>query len=257
MRHAHRIHAFTLIELLVVLTIMALLIGILLPALGRARETARRVVCLSNLRQMSAATHAYLTNHRDYFPPALHGLYDAGPIYGWDFIHMPDGSTQPGLIWSGGGALEIQQCPGMTGNANWAGDPYTGYNYNTSYLGGPTEPPGGWALVGGMPATARLSEVRSPSTCAVFGDGAFGAGANKFMRSPREGPRDTDIGGAVPARGAGAQAFIHLGATNASFVDGHATAFDTPHRNTYPAALSAMGPNAGFLSDDNRLYDFD
>lgn len=59
------IAGFTLIELLVVIAIIALLIGILLPSLGAARESARTVVCSSNLRQLSVATHAYAAENRD------------------------------------------------------------------------------------------------------------------------------------------------------------------------------------------------
>ena len=60
--------AFTLIELLVVISIIALLIGILLPALGSARSTARSIASLSNLRQIGIAAVAYTAERKDYYP---------------------------------------------------------------------------------------------------------------------------------------------------------------------------------------------
>ncbi len=61
-------HGFTLIELLVVISIIALLIGILLPALGKARETARLIQCAQNQRQVSIAMNVYTEDFDGFFP---------------------------------------------------------------------------------------------------------------------------------------------------------------------------------------------
>lgn len=61
-------HAFTLIELLVTISIIALLISILLPALGRARAAAQQVACLANLQQLGVVYAAYAADHQGYLP---------------------------------------------------------------------------------------------------------------------------------------------------------------------------------------------
>lgn len=62
--------AFTLIELLVVISIIALLISILLPALSSARESAYQIQCSSNLKQIGVAIEAYLGDFKDHYMPS-------------------------------------------------------------------------------------------------------------------------------------------------------------------------------------------
>ena len=64
----HARKGFTLIELLVVMAIMAALAGLLLPALGRAREKGRRTVCMANLKQLGIAIHMYAEDYFERFP---------------------------------------------------------------------------------------------------------------------------------------------------------------------------------------------
>ncbi|MBL8745104.1 MAG: prepilin-type N-terminal cleavage/methylation domain-containing protein [Phycisphaerae bacterium] len=64
-------HAFTLIELLVSIAVIAVLIGLALPAIGRARESARRTSCLSNLRSLGQAIAMYRGSNDDLLPWAV------------------------------------------------------------------------------------------------------------------------------------------------------------------------------------------
>ena len=82
-----RTRAFTLIELLVVVAVIAVLISILLPALGRSREAARAAVCTGNLRQMGLLTRAYATSN-DGLTPALGVPWGRDPY--WAIVLLQD-----------------------------------------------------------------------------------------------------------------------------------------------------------------------
>lgn len=67
--HFCALPAFTLIELLVVIAIIAILAAMLLPALGRAKESGKRIACINNLHQLNLASQMYKDDNQGLFPP--------------------------------------------------------------------------------------------------------------------------------------------------------------------------------------------
>ena len=242
---------FTLVELLVVIGIVAVLVGLLLPALSVVRTQARTTQCLSNLRQLGIAAQRYVADNRGLCPPAV-------IFYGaWDYQTRPTGQVVPGTLWENGTtALQVQQCPEYLLHPDSAGtDPFTGYNYNTSYLG--------HGLGEATVRPAVLSSVPQSQRVAMFGDGQYGAGTDKFMRAPlREVPLGQGDNVDDGTRLAGTQGYRHRGRTNVCYADGHAasvlersTGVGTTAGGTaaYTAGQTAAA-GTGFLSPDDSAY---
>ncbi len=124
------IRAFTLIELLVVIAIIAILAAVLFPVFARARESARKTTCTSNLRQLGQALTMYLQDYDDTFPTA-----NFNDMVGFAFppqLHV-DGSGNPvnlpDIVQPFVKNRQIFVCPTMRAQPGRAQQHPSDYNY--------------------------------------------------------------------------------------------------------------------------------
>jgi prepilin-type processing-associated H-X9-DG protein len=269
-RSCRDVTAFTLVELLVVIGIIATLIAILMPALQKARQAAQTTVCLSNLRQITAAAIAYTNDNNGYILPIDWGAVQycwAGMLVDGGYLRVP---STPNLSDPSFGGASVFRCPsGSTdfpvnswvaaANPQWS--PTNGY-----------DPRG----AGGTRTSLITSSGFVDVWYSINGNAGSYGGASWTLSPCHRVIGDDTVGGTIPGEtylckigqipNSASMAFVfdasydnvynnsarinarHGGAltTNVSFFDGHA---ETLPRNTLPGG--GRGSTGGDFSITN------
>src|SRR4051794_26596177 len=177
---------FTLIELLVVVAIIAILAGLLLPALAGGKERARRATCKSNMRQFILAVHMYAQDNENELPSGLSENSEPAD----EHIPMVSGITRSNLTLYSGNRRMIE-CPNLGSPFNqedgWYYPDY-GYVIGYNYLGGHLETPWpDYGIFSGFISPQSLSDLPDLALVTDINDWSPGFGKT-FAPHSANGP---------------------------------------------------------------------